>query len=588
MDRIPRRQAGHRRSIRWLALASLIALAAGCGQTTSTVAPADSSSAGASIAPSSGQAGASVAPSSGLADNDSRRPATKGGEGTVALAAGSIDHLEPTLWYFQTTWQIAYATCTTLVRYPDQPGQAGAKIEAGLADLPVVSADGSTYTFTLRPGVKFKGGAPITGADIKYTFERMLNPALASPGAGFFTNIEGASSYMAGKADSVSGITADGNTVTFKLTDPPASFLARLTMPFSCPVPAGTPISAVEDGSLLGTGPYMVESYTPQREIVLVRNPDYPADVLGQRGALDKIRIDTTIDPTQAALVIRSGEIATYMDLIAGADGSQALGDPTLAGRVFADPIATVTFLWINTQEPPFDNPKVRQAMNYAINRNDIQRVLGGPASASVTDQILPPTMAGWKDADIYPAAGDPEKAKQLLAEAGVTLPIKTLLRTGDNNPGMTDIAQTIQAQLKAVGIEVEVAVTAGAVDYAITTTVANRTPMGVDPWSQDYPHPDDFIGVLLDGTRITPTNNQNRAMFNEPTINDRIHELSASLDPSTEAAWNDLDVQIMRDYAPWVPLVNSVRVTIVAEGYCGLLIHPVYQLDLTTLGHCP
>jgi peptide/nickel transport system substrate-binding protein len=568
----------------WLALASLVALAAGCGPSATSVAPTAAAPGATAAAPGATAAAPSEA---APADNDARRPAVKGGEGKVALAAGSIDHLEPTLWYFQTTWQIGYATCTTLVRYPDQPGQAGAKIEAGLADLPIVSADGTTYTFTLRDGVKFKGGAPITGADIQYTFERMLNPAMASPAGGFFTNIEGATAYMAGEADSISGITSEGNTVTFKMTDPPASFLARLTMPFSCAVPKGTPISPIEDGSLLGTGPYMVESYTPQREIVLVRNPDYPADVLGERGALDKITIDTTIDPTQAALVIRSGEIATYMDLIAGADGSQALEDPSLAGRVFADPIATVTFLWINTQEAPFDNPKVRQAMNYAINRNDIQRVLGGPASASVTDQILPPTMAGWKDADIYPAAGDPEKAKQLLAEAGVTLPIKTLLRTGDNNPGMTDIAQTIQAQLKAVGIEVEVAVTAGAVDYAITTTVANKTPMGVDPWYQDYPHPDNFIGVLLDGSRITPTNNQNRAMFNETTINDRIHELSASLDPSTEAAWNDLDVQIMRDYAPWAPLVNSVRVTIVAEGYCGLLIHPVYQLDLTTLGHC-
>lgn len=581
---LQRREGHRRRPMRWLALASLVALAAGCGP----VAPAVSPTGGTSETSPPGAASASVAPESSLADNDARRPAAKGGEGKVALAAGSIDHLEPTLWYFQTTWQIAYATCTTLVRYPDKPGQAGAQIEAGLADLPEVSADGTTYTFTLRDGVKFKGGAPITGADIKYTFERMLNPALASPGGGFFTNIEGASDYMAGTAKAVSGITAEGNKVTFKLTDPPASFLARLTMPFSCAVPEGTPISAVEDGSLLGTGPYMVESYTPQREIVLVRNPDYPAAVLGERGALDKITIDTTIDPTQAALVIRSGEIATYMDLIAGADGSQALADPTLAGRVFADPIATVTFLWINTDEAPFDNPKIRQAMNYAINRNDVQRVLGGPASASVTDQILPPTMAGWKDADIYPAGGDLEKAKQLMAKSGATLPIKTILRTGDNNPGMTDISQTIQAQLKEIGIDVEVKVTAGSVDYAITTTVANKTPMGVDPWYQDYPHPDNFIGVLLDGTRITPTNNQNRAMFNEPTINDRIHELSASLDPSTEAGWHDLDVQIMRDYAPWAPLVNSVRVTIVAEGFCGLLIHPVYQLDLTTLGRCP
>lgn len=572
--RHPRRR---RRSIRWSVLAGAVMVAAACSP-AATNAPSDGGPTGTSAAPSS----------SAAASNDSQRQAAKGGEATVGLASGGIDHLEPALWYFQTTWQIGYATCTTLVRYPDQPGQAGAKIEAGLADLPVVSADGTTYTFTLRDGVKFKGGAPITGADIQYTFERMLNPAMASPAGGFFTNIDGATAYMAGDADSVSGITSEDNTVTFKLTDPPASFLARLTMPFSCAVPSGTPISPIEDGSLLGTGPYMVESYTPQREIVLVRNPDYPADVLGERGALDKITIDTTIDPTQAALVIRSGEIATFMDLIPAGDGGQALADPTMAGRVFADTIASVTYFWLNTQEPPLDNVKVRQAINFAISRTDIQRVLGGPSQAAVTDQILPPTMAGWTDADIYPAGGDPAKAKALLAESGLTLPIKMTIRTGSDQAGLSDIAQTIQAQLKAVGIDAAVELAPGSVHYSVTTTVANRIQSGIDPWFQDYPHPDNFIGVLLDGSRITPTNNQNRAMFDDPSINDRIHELTASLDTGSDAAWHELDAQIMRDHAPWAPIVNSVRVTMVAEGYCGLLIHPVYQLDLTTLGRCP
>lgn len=561
-----RRPTSGRRSVTWLALAGLIALVAACSPLA------------ASVAPSGGAPG----------ENDARRPAAKGGEATVGLAAGGIDHLEPALWYFQNTWQIGYVTCTTLIRYPDLAGEAGTKLEAGLADLPVVSADGTTYAFTLRDGAKFKGGAAITAADIKYTFERMLNPALASPGAGFFTAIEGAAAYMAGEADAVSGITAEGKTVTFKLTDPPASFLARLTMPFSCPVPTGTPIEPIEDGSILGTGPYMVESYTPQRELVLVRNPDYASDVLGERGALDKIAINTTIDPTQAALVIRSGQIATSMDMIAAADAGQALQDPTLKGRVFADTIAAVTYLWINTQATPVDNVKLRQAINYAINRNDIQRVLGGPAQAAVTDQILPPTMGGWTDADIYPAAGDQAKAKQLVAESGLTTPITLQIRTGSDSAGLSDIAQSIQAQLKTVGIDASVELAESAVHYAITTTVSNNVQSGIDPWYQDYPHPDNFIGVLLDGTRITPENNQNRAMFDEPAINDRIHELTASLDASAQAGWHELDAQIMRDFAPWAPLVNPVRVTIVAEGYCGLIIHPVYQLDLSTLGRCP
>ena len=225
---------------------------------------------------------------------------------------------------------------------PRRAEQDGASIEAGLADLPTVSDDGTTYVLPLRDGIKFKGGAPITGADIKYTFERMLNPAMASPGGRIFTAIDGAAAYVPVRPSRLRH-PWDGNMVTYKLTDPPESFLDRLTMPFSCPVPTG-PRSAIEDGSILGTGPYIVKSYKPQRGLALVRNPDYAADVLGDRGALDKITIDTTIDPTQAAFVIRSGPIATYMDLIAAGDAGQALADNSLEGRVFADTIAAVAY----------------------------------------------------------------------------------------------------------------------------------------------------------------------------------------------------------------------------------------------------
>jgi peptide/nickel transport system substrate-binding protein len=574
-----------------IALAATALFVASCGSSavttpaSSTSAQASSTSAPASSTSAPGSAAASGTPA--LQPGDARTPAVAGGDVTVGLNPGGIDHLDPALWYFQTTWQIGYATCTTLVTYPDKADQTGAEVVGGLADMPEVSAAGTTYKFTLRDGVRFAGGAPITGADVKYTFERMLSPKLASPGAPFYSSIVGAADYMAGKASSVSGITAQGSAVTFKLENPPASFLARMTMPFACVVPSGTPMQPIEDGSILKTGPYVVQSYSPQRELVLVRNPEYNATALGARGVANKITINTTVDPTQAALLTRSGQIATSMDLIASADAGQALNDPSLKGRVFADPVANITHFWMNTQVAPLDNVKVRQAVNFAINRAALQRILGGPGQVAVADQILPPTMAGWTKADIYPANGDPEKAKALLAEAGVTLPIEFTVHTSGDQAGQADIAQAIQEQLKAVGINMKIDLKDSATDYAYTTTVANKAQAGIDTWSQDYPHPDDFIGVLLDGDRIAPTLNQNRAMFNVPEINQKIHELEVSLDPSAQAAWHQLDAQIIRDYAPWAPLVNGVRVSMVADGYCGLLIHPVYQLDLTTLGHC-
>ena len=572
------------RARRFVAMAATALLIAGCAS-SATTAPQGSAGASSGTGPS-GSSAASGAPV--LQPGDARNPAAPGGEVTVGLNPGGIDHLDPALWYFQTTWEIGYATCTTLVTYPDKADTTGEDIVAGLADMPQVSSDGSTYTFTLRSGLKFPNGAPITGADVVYTFERLLSPKMASPGAPFYTSIVGASDYMAGTATSISGISANGNAVTFKLTNPPASFLSRMTMPFTCVVPSGTPMQPIEDGTILGTGPYVVQSYTPQRELVLVRNPNYNAAVLGARGVVDKITINTTVDPTQAALLTKSGQIVTSMDLIASADAGQALNDPTLKGRVFADPVANITHFWMNTQVAPLDNVNIRQAINYAINRTAIQRILGGPGQVAVTDQILPPTMPGWAPADLFPAGGDPDKAKALIASSGVTGPIEFTVHTSGDQAGQSDIAQAIQEELKAVGITMDIDLKDSATDYAFTTTVANKAQAGIDTWSQDYPNPDDFIGVLLDGDRIAPTLNQNRSMFNVPEINQKIHTLEASLDPTAPTQWHQLDNEIIQTYAPWAPLVNGVRVSLVADGYCGLLIHPVYQLDLTTLGKCP
>ncbi len=247
------------------------------------------------------------------------------------------------------------------------------------------------------------------------------------------------------------------NKVTFQLTTPTASFLKRMTMPFTCPVPKGTPPTAMENGELLLTGPFKIESYEPNRQLVLVRNPNYDTEVMGRNPQLDKITIDIGVDPAQAALMLRSGQLDLFLENLAAADAAQALNDPTLKDRVQKSARAEILYLFLNNDVPPLDNVKVRQAINYAINRNALLRVWGGPSQGSVTDQVLPPTMSGWKDADIYPMGGDPEKAKQLLAESGVKLPVDITLYSNSDQAGYKEVAQAIQAQLKEVGINVKV-----------------------------------------------------------------------------------------------------------------------------------
>src|SRR5262249_11727793 len=159
----------------------------------------------------------------------------------------------------------------------------------------------------------------------------------------------------------------------------------------ACPVPIGTPTKALENGTALLSGPYVVKSYTPQRSLVLTRNPHWNSSELGNRQVSNRINIHIGVDDSQAAQLIRANQLATYGAPMAPTDALQATQDATLKGRVFVNPLPATTYLWLNNTVPPLNNDKVREAINYAINRLAIQRVWGGASQGAPTDQVLPP-----------------------------------------------------------------------------------------------------------------------------------------------------------------------------------------------------
>ena len=197
---------------------------------------------------SSGSTGSSA--SSGGASAGAPKPGVASGTLTGAMSSGAIDTMDPNRWYFAVTWGLANAMCTTLVRYADKPDAAGTQLVPGTASMPVISSNGLTYTFTLRPGARFSDGKPITGQDIKYTFMRLMNPAIDTGTGYYFTNVIGAPAYLAGTSTTIAGIVATTNTVTFHLTAPDGAFLYKAALPTTCPVPAGTPMKPDESGSL--------------------------------------------------------------------------------------------------------------------------------------------------------------------------------------------------------------------------------------------------------------------------------------------------------------------------------------------------
>ena len=208
------------------------------------------------------------------------------------MASGAIDTLDPNRWYFAVTWGLANAMCTTLIRYGDVSGTAGTKLVPGTANLPTISSNGLTYTYTLRPGARFSNGTPITPADIKYTWLRLMAPAIDTGTGYYFTNVIGAPAYLAGTSKTVAGITTTANSITFHLTAPDGAFLYKTALPTTCPVPVGTSMKPENNGTIEQTyasGPFKLQSYSPGRQLVLAFNKNYD-QALGDRGHVAKIQ----------------------------------------------------------------------------------------------------------------------------------------------------------------------------------------------------------------------------------------------------------------------------------------------------------
>ena len=287
---------------------------------------------------SSGSTGSSA--SSGGASAGAPKPGVASGTLTGAMSSGAIDTMDPNRWYFAVTWGLANAMCTTLVRYADKPDAAGTQLVPGTASMPVISSNGLTYTFTLRPGARFSDGKPITGQDIKYTFMRLMNPAIDTGTGYYFTNVIGAPAYLAGTSTTIAGIVATTNTVTFHLTAPDGAFLYKAALPTTCPVPAGTPMKPDESGSLemnYASGAYKLQSYQPSRQIVMVFNKNYD-QALGVRGHVAKYVFNIGVEASQAALEIQAGQLDFQTSNLATADIIRISHDASLASQVHQSP----------------------------------------------------------------------------------------------------------------------------------------------------------------------------------------------------------------------------------------------------------
>ncbi len=491
--------------------------------------------------------------------------------------------LDPAVAWNVIDWQIEHDIYQGLLAYAPKPGAAGDQLIASLAtEVPSaanggISADGKTYTFHLRPGVQFQPpvNRTVTADDFKYSFERMMASPRA-PATSFYMKVVGADQFMKGKAKHISGYqVVDPNTITITLKAPDLSFLNALTMEFCDVVPQEWVAKWGKQFNRhpLGTGPFVFEKWTPGQEIVLQRNPTYWEK---GRPYLDTLDYQLSFSPPTALLKLQSGEIDALGDGIPPADIVRVTSDPQWKPYVFSQPLIAISYLFMNVQMKPFDNPKVRQAVSWAINRDKIVKLMAGQAMPlwQFYPQGMPGNVTGLK---YY--GYDPAKAKQVLAQAGYPSGFKTMLYTDNVDPD-PKLMQSVQADLAAIGIKADIKTMSNNSYYTQQSTPKTLT-MGSFGWWMDFPDPSDWIGPLFSKSSAVP-GGMNSSFWWSPKLEAQYTAAQAMTDSAARIkAFSAMQDTIAAE-APYATVYQPIQTTMCSKNTGGFFLHPVYQIDPT------
>ncbi|QBK03672.1 ABC transporter substrate-binding protein [Hylemonella gracilis] len=475
----------------------------------------------------------------------------------VVTYKDDIVTLDPAIGYDWVNWSLIKSLFSRLVDYT--PGTD--KIVPSLAESFTVAKDGLTYTFKLRPGVKFTHGREVVAGDVKYSIERAINPKTQGPGAGFFGAIQGFDDFNGGKAAALSGIlTPDARTVVFKLSRPDATFLHVLAINFASVVPKEAVEAAGGDFGKkpVGSGTIVLKDWAIGQKLVFQRNPNYFVKGIPH---VDKITVEVGQEPLVALLRLQKGEVDIAGDGIPPAKYLEVKNSPQGKQTIVDGAQLNTDYITLNTKVKPFDNVKVRQAINMAINKERIARILNGRATPA--NQPLPPLMPGY-DKSYKGYAYDTTQAKALLAQAGYANGFSTVLYSTNTDP-QPRIAQAIQQDLAAIGVKTELrALAQGNVIAAGGTE--GEAPMiwsGGMAWIADFPDPSNFYGPIL-GCAGAVQGGWNWSWYCNEAIDKRAVAADSMSEPAKAAerakAWGKIYTDIMAD-APWVPVINERRV---------------------------
>ncbi len=444
------------------------------------------------------------------------------------------------------------------------------EVRPGLAESWEASDDGMTYTFKLRPGVKFHSNDVFTptrdfnAEDVVYTFMRQIET-------------EGTWEYFQGMGmpDLLESVTAlDDLTVQFKLTRPEAPFIANLAMDFASIVSkeyadamaaAGTPENINQKP--IGTGPFVFVDYQTDAVIRYAKNPDYWEDGVPK---VDNLIFAITPDASVRYQRLQAGE-CHVMPYPAPADIQAMKDDPNI--NVMEQEGLNVGYLAYNTTQPPFDNAKVRKALNMAIDKNAIIDVVF-QGSGKVAKNPIPPTMWSYNDA-VVDDPYDPEAAKAMLAEEGIenlSMKVWAMPVQRPYNPNARRMAELIQEDFAAVGVDVEI-VSYEWGEYLSRSRALDRDGAILLGWTGDNGDPDNFLAVLLGCEGVE---NSNRAQWCYQPFEDLIQKAKVTSDVAERTRLYEEAQVVFKEQAPWATIAHSVVFMPMRPEVKGYVVHPL------------
>lgn len=491
----------------------------------------------------------------------------KGGTLKLGQAGDWADSVDPGNTYYGYSWDFARLYARSLVMFKPAPGDAGLQLVPDLAqDLGKASADGKTWTYTLRSGVKFEDGTPVTSKDVKYAVERSTDKEVLALGPTYFNDFLDwpagyKGPYKTPDMNTDSAIeTPDDQTIVFHLVKPFEEFDYFAMLPSTAPVPQDKDTGVKYKEHVVSTGPYMWKTFDAGKLYQLERNPEWDPSTDPNRTALpDQIDVQLNMNPDDLDNQLINGD--TQVDVVGtGAQPaalSRMLGDPTLKERVDNPTAPRLWYTNLMTQTKPFDNIHCRRAIQYGMDRASYQAAYGGPiAGGDLATTVLPPTVPGYTKFDLYPAGsdskGDTTKAKDELKQCGQPNGFDATIAYRAERPKEKATAEAFQQALDRIGIKLTIkplpegtysSDTCGVPDYV----AEHKIGMCVYGWAADWTSGFGYLSQIVDSRTIRPGGTNYNVKL--PEVDKLLDKAVATADAQDrEKIWAQIDKLVMED----------------------------------------